>query len=104
MMETPLTENAVYKSVEAMREASFALIVAVEALDRIIHPDGGLNVRFYDEVRRFEMSLIERALKYESGSLTKAARLLGLHKSTLHHKIKLYGISLNGESGISATG
>ena len=102
MMEMPFTENAVTRSVEAMREASFALIVAVEALDRIVHPDGGLNVKFHDEVRRFEVSLIERALKHESGSLTKAARLLGLNKSTLHHKIKLYGISLHEVSGKSA--
>lgn len=53
--------------------------------------EGGLD--FYEEVARFEIYLIERALAQANGVQKEAARLLKLRTSTLSQKIKLYHIS-----------
>jgi DNA-binding NtrC family response regulator len=56
--------------------------------------DIGRGVNFYDEVRRFEIDLIRRALEQTSGHQSRAARLLGMNATTLNSKIKTYNISL----------
>ena len=69
------------------------------ALD-LIETSGGTRrdfaqgINFYDEVRRFEISLIEQALRETGGSQVRAAVLLGLNHTTLNSKIKNYSISL----------
>ena len=50
-------------------------------------------IDFYDEVRRFEIEMIQSALRRTNGVQTEAAALLGLKPSTLHAKLKLYGLS-----------
>lgn len=50
-------------------------------------------IDFYEEVRRFEIELIQTALRRTNGVQTEAAALLGLKPSTLHAKIKLYQVS-----------
>jgi two-component system NtrC family response regulator len=52
------------------------------------------GVNFYDEVRKFEMDLIRRALEQTGGHQSRAARLLGLNATTLNSKIKTYNINL----------
>ena len=52
------------------------------------------GVNFYDEVRRFEIDLIRRALDQTSGHQSRAARLLGMNPTTLNSKIKTYNINL----------
>ena len=47
---------------------------------------------FYREVRRFEIALIQQALRRSGGSQTLAASLLGINKTTLNTKIKAYNI------------
>ena len=47
-----------------------------------------LNLR--DEVRRFEIDQIQRALTRTGGSQVHAAKLLGLNPTTLNAKIKRY--------------
>jgi transcriptional regulator with GAF, ATPase, and Fis domain len=56
--------------------------------------DVGRGVDFYDEVRRFEVDLIRRALEQTSGHQSRAARLLGMNATTLNSKIKTYNIQL----------
>jgi DNA-binding NtrC family response regulator len=48
-------------------------------------------IDFYDEVRRFEVEMIQSALRRTNGVQTEAALLLGLKPSTLHAKIKQIG-------------
>jgi len=48
------------------------------------------HVDFFEEVRRFEMRLIRRALELTGGNQARAARLLGLGTTTLNYKIKAY--------------
>jgi DNA-binding NtrC family response regulator len=50
------------------------------------------GVNFYEEVRRFEIDLIRRALDQTAGHQSRAARLLGLNATTLNSKIKTYNI------------
>lgn len=50
------------------------------------------GVNFYEEVRRFETDLIQRALEQTGGHQSRAARLLGLNATTLNSKIKSYNI------------
>lgn len=50
------------------------------------------GVDFYREIERFEISLIKLALDQTAGHQARAARLLQIKPTTLHSKIKLYGI------------
>jgi two-component system response regulator AtoC len=50
------------------------------------------GVNFYDEVKKFEIDLIRRALDQTGGHQSRAARLLGLNATTLNSKIKTYNI------------
>ncbi len=56
--------------------------------------DLGRGINFYDEVRRYEIDLIRRALDQTGGHQSRAARLLGMNATTLNSKIKTYNISL----------
>ena len=48
------------------------------------------EMSFYEEVRRFEIGLITRALRRAQGNQRAAARLLGLKATTLNAKMKQY--------------
>jgi transcriptional regulator with GAF, ATPase, and Fis domain len=54
------------------------------------------GVDFYEEVRRFEIDLITRALFQTGGHQARAAKLLNLKITTLNSKIKHYNICLTG--------
>ena len=56
--------------------------------------DVSRGIDFYDEVRRFEIDLIRRALDETGGHQSRAARLLGMNATTLNSKIKTYNIQL----------
>jgi len=47
----------------------------------------------YEKVREFEIKLIKAALLKTSGNQRRAAFLLGVKVTTLHNKIKTYGIN-----------
>jgi DNA-binding NtrC family response regulator len=71
-------------------ERAFDMLKATEGTSADIDISRGVN--FYDEVRRFEIDLIRRALEQTSGHQSRAARLLGLNATTLNSKIKSYNI------------
>ena len=81
--------------VEVLEELALALLREVETLRRAEPPDVRRGVNFYDEIRRFEVELISRALARTGGHQTRAARLLGIKLTTLNHKIKRYNIDLD---------
>ena len=85
-----------------IKEMASALI---EEADLLEHENGlaeasatveNLNLKsrvdFFDEVRRFEVRLISRALEVTGGNQARAAKLLGLGTTTLNYKIKAYEI------------
>ena len=69
---------------------TFEMMKATEGFSADIDISRGVN--FYDEVRRFEVDLIRRALDQTGGHQSRAARLLGLNATTLNSKIKTYNI------------
>jgi DNA-binding NtrC family response regulator len=101
-------ENAIERAVviapgnHVTRECLRAEITDPEAaraeLSRTAGASGGVDlsrgVSFYDEVRRFEIDLIRRALEQTGGHQSRAARLLGMNATTLNSKIKTYNINL----------
>src|SRR5262249_18726991 len=56
------------------------------------HIDLSRGISFYDEVNRFQVELIRRALEITGGHQSRAAKLLGMNTTTLNSKIKYYRI------------
>lgn len=75
-----------------VRDPSLALemVRSTEGVSGDIDISRGVN--FYDEVKRFEIDLIRRALDQTGGHQSRAARLLGLNATTLNSKIKTHNI------------
>src|SRR5688500_8772639 len=71
-------------------DPAFEMIKRTEGVSDEIDLARGVN--FYDEVKRFEIDLIRRALDQTGGHQSRAARLLGLNATTLNSKIKSYNI------------
>jgi transcriptional regulator with GAF, ATPase, and Fis domain len=55
-------------------------------------PAAAGKIRLDDEVKRFEIDLIRAALNRAHGNQARAARMLGVKKTTLNAKIKRYQI------------
>lgn len=53
------------------------------------------GIDFYKEVERYEIDLIRRALEQCGGNQSRAAKLLHMKSTTLHAKMKNYGLNSN---------
>ncbi|HNQ16404.1 MAG TPA: sigma 54-interacting transcriptional regulator, partial [Pyrinomonadaceae bacterium] len=73
-------------------DLAFELLKNTEGFSADIDISRGVN--FYDEVKKFEIDLIRRALEQTGGHQSRAARLLGLNATTLNSKIKNYNIQV----------
>ena len=82
----------------AIKELVHALLEEIESLAEPEDPsaappemgEGGPG--FYQMIEAYEKYLIRRALAKSRGQKAGAARLLGLNPTTLHYKLKVYGI------------
>ncbi len=83
-------------SVTALKDLVLQLLCEVQSIaeGNTLNFEGGLD--FYDEVTRFEIDLINRALLRTGGHQVRAAKLLNLKVTTLNSKIKHYNINPNG--------
>ena len=54
------------------------------------HVDFTRGISFYDEVNRFQIEMIKRALEVTGGHQSRAAKLLGMNTTTLNSKIKFF--------------
>ena len=79
--------------IKSLHTALHDLQVEIEALHAASEVSNDGEIDFYDEVRNFEIYLIERALVQAKGVQKEAAKILKLRTSTLSQKIKLYNIS-----------
>jgi DNA-binding NtrC family response regulator len=84
-------------TVECLRPEVRDPALARASLDQTQGASGEIDlaqgVNFYDEVKRFEIDLIRRALEQTGGHQSRAARLLGLNATTLNSKIKSYNMA-----------
>lgn len=64
-----------------------------EAIARADNLDVKSGIDLFDEVRRFEIKLIQIALAETSGNQARAAQLLGLGTTTLNYKIKSFQLA-----------
>ena len=80
---------------EILKTVAYTLLRQVYGVTEPQAVNVSQGVDFYDEVRRFEVSLIRQALFYTSGKQTAAAALLNLNVTTLHSKIKFYAIEMS---------
>ncbi len=75
-----------------VRDPALAFEMVKRAEGTSAEIDIARGVNFYDEVKRFEIDLIRRALDQTAGHQSRAAQLLGLNATTLNSKIKAYNI------------
>jgi transcriptional regulator with GAF, ATPase, and Fis domain len=82
--------------IEALRNLVLTLVKQLEVLSGKGNetPDEQPATNLHDEVRRFEIELINSALYRTHGHQLKAAQLLGVKTTTLNSKIKRYHIML----------
>jgi DNA-binding protein Fis len=90
------------RRITALKQLTLELVREVQSIGevKVLDVDNGLD--FYNEVTRFEIDLITRALVLTGGHQARAAKLLNLKGTTLNSKIKLYKIkpeSFEGTSG-----
>jgi DNA-binding protein Fis len=86
--------------INTLKELALQLLCELQCIDEIsaLSVESGLD--FYDEVRRFEIDLIKRALLQTGGHQVRAAKLLNLKVTTLNSKIKHYNIGLTGFTNV----
>ena len=75
-----------------LKELARVLNSAADALELQSEEEVFRETDFYEAVKMYEISLIERALKSSGGNQARAARMLHLKQTTLHGKIKQYKI------------
>lgn len=80
--------------IDVLKDVALTLLQEVRALNGASVIDVGSGIDFYEEVSRFEVEMIRRALEYTAGHQVRAARLLGLKVTTLNSMIKRYQINL----------
>lgn len=86
--------------INTLKELALQLLCELQCIDEInaLSVESGLD--FYDEVRRFEIDLIKRALLQTGGHQVRAAKLLNMKVTTLNSKIKHYDIALTGFTNV----
>jgi DNA-binding NtrC family response regulator len=102
--EIKIAKLAAKNRVERLVDLTNELLQEIEVLahDQAFSSDAGRlqallqggGIDLFQEVKRFEISLINLALKQTHGHQARAAKLLNINPTTLNSKIKLYGIEI----------
>jgi DNA-binding NtrC family response regulator len=85
-----LTGHTLVMKIKFMQELAKALAEQVSSLEQPRTLDISRGIKLSEEMRRYEIEIIQSALKYTGGNQRAAARLLGLKATTLNAKIKHY--------------
>ena len=95
---TPAVMN---NKLEALRVLANSILTEVASLEQDRDVMSKTEIDLSDEVQRFESNIIKCALVRTGGRQRQAARLLHIKPTTLHAKMKRYGIlqSDSDESG-----
>jgi DNA-binding NtrC family response regulator len=94
--EMPIPTNKTHavagNKLEALKLLADLILAEVETLERARNLSDGDDINLAREVERFESDIIRCALVRTGGRQRKAARLLNIKPTTLHAKLKRYGI------------
>ena len=77
-----------------LKQLALKLLLEAQSLNEVTRLDVQSGIDFYEEVKRFEVDLIQRALSFTGGNQVRAARLLKMKVTTLNSKIKHYDINI----------
>ncbi len=80
-----------FSLIKSLATTLLAEIDSLSESDKILIENGSFDLN--EKVREFEIKLIRTALLKTRGNQRRAASLLGVKVTTLHNKIKNYGIS-----------
>ena len=72
---------------QVLKEIALALIEEVEALEFVRSVNLRRGISLPEEMRQFEIHLIQSALERTGGHQTRAAQLLGINLTTLHNNL-----------------
>jgi DNA-binding NtrC family response regulator len=93
--ECEVEDAKVFKQkLKVMKEIALALVEEIEALSCVRSVNISRGINLHEEMRMFEVHLVQSALERTGGHQTKAAQLLGINLTTLHNKLKRLNISL----------
>lgn len=84
-----------HSKTKTLKQLALKLLLEAQALNEMPTLDVRSGIDFYEEVKRFEVDLIERALSFTQGNQVRAARLLKMKVTTLNTKIKHYHINID---------
>jgi transcriptional regulator with GAF, ATPase, and Fis domain len=93
-IQNVVTQSSAVVSIklDALKKLAQALLLEVSSLEQKQENLGPGDLNLIDEVRGFEADLIRCALVKTGGHQALAARLLNIKPTTLHEKMKRYGI------------
>ena len=83
------------KEVNNLRKVAVTLWQELQTLESVYCLEVKRQINFLEEVRKFEIMLIKRALFQTGGRQKNSARLLGVSTSNLNSKIKRYQIPVS---------
>jgi Response regulator containing CheY-like receiver, AAA-type ATPase, and DNA-binding domains len=87
-------ETAVFKrKLEILKNIVLALAEEIESLEAVRTVNLRRGINLHEEMRLFEIHLIQSALERTGGHQTRAAQMLGINLTTLHNKLKRLNIS-----------
>ena len=94
------TESETERRIQQLALLAKALATEVDTLQAELYRDRRQQIDFdkdgldfYEEVERYEIELIIKALQASSGNQTQAAKLLRMKSTTLNAKMKHYGLT-----------
>ena len=89
---TPNSPAVMNNKLEALRVLANSILTEVASLEQDRDIMSKTEIDLMDEVQRFEANIIKCALVRTGGRQRQAARLLHIKPTTLHAKMKRYGI------------
>ena len=104
VMPKPGDEAAWAGEAKSLRKLALKLWHELQIMESMHCMDTGGQIDLHEEVIKFEVSLIQRALLQAGGNQSQAARLLGISLSSLNAKIKRHGIKIRDAQAIDHIG
>jgi DNA-binding NtrC family response regulator len=87
-------DNQIFqRKLEVLKDVAMILVNEISALEYVRSVNISKGINLHEEMRMFEVHLIQSALERTGGHQTRAAQLLGINLTTLHNKLKRLNIS-----------